>query len=146
MLTGFDEDTISMDEIYNYNKKNLISINRIFYRSKGDKSLKMCDNIESFEYYKNGTKKKSQIIFNEKLGNGSDTITKIYNENEDLIIKYEGDSSKEYKLEKFFFNNDYLIVGTFYKSNYDVASSSSENYEYIFDKNGNWVEKKLQTF
>ena len=143
MLTGFDEDTISMDEIYNYNKKNLISINRIFYRSNGDKSLKMCDNIESFEYYKNGTIKKSQIIFNEKLGNGSDTITKIYNENEDLIIKYEGDSSKEYKLEKFFFNNDYLIVGTFYKSNYDVASSSSENYEYIFDKNGNWVEKKI---
>ena len=41
------------------------------------------------------------------------------------------------------FNNDYLIVGTFYKSNYDVASSSSENYEYIFDKNGNWVEKKI---
>lgn len=143
MLLGFDEDTISMDEIYNYNKKDLISINRVFYRSNRNKSLKMNDNIERFEYYKNGALKKSQIIFNEILGDGSDTITKYYNQNEDLIIKYEGDSSIQFKLEKFFFNNDYLIVGTFYKSNYDVAFSDSENYEYIFDIKGNWIEKKI---
>ncbi|MDG1689264.1 MAG: hypothetical protein P8I02_00580, partial [Flavobacteriales bacterium] len=90
----------------------------------------------------NGALKKSQIIFNEILGDGSDTITKYYNQNEDLIIKYEGDSSKLFKLEKFFFNNDYLIVGAFYKFNYDVAFSDSENYEYIFDIKGNWIEKK----
>jgi len=142
-LLGFDEDTISMDEIYNYNKKDLISINRVFYRSNRNKSLKMNDNIERFEYYKNGALKKSQIIFNEILGDGSDTITKYYNQNEDLIIKYEGDSSIQFKLEKFFFNNDYLIVGAFYKSNYDGAFSDSENYEYIFDIKGNWIEKKI---
>ena len=77
------------------------------------------------------------------MGDGSDTITKYYNQNEDLIIKYEGDSSKLFKLEKFFFNNDYLIVGAFYKFNYDVAFSDSENYEYIFDIKGNWIEKKI---
>ena len=143
ILTGFDEDTISMDEIYNYNKKDLISINRVFYRSNRNKSLKMNDNIEIFEYYKNGALKKSQIIFNEILGDGSDTITKYYNRNEDLIIKYEGDSSIQFKLEKFYFSNDYLIVGNLYESNYDVASSSSENYEYIFDNKGNWIEKKI---
>lgn len=144
ILSGFDEDTISMDEIYNYNKKVLISINRVFNRSNRNKSLKMNDHTESFEYYKNGALKKSQIIFNEKLGYGSDTITKYYNQNEDLIIKYEGDSSKEYKLEKFFFNDDYLIVGNLDETNYDVASSYSENYEYIFDSKGNWIEKKIK--
>ena len=51
----------------------------------------MNDHTESFEYYKNGALKKSQIIFNEKLGYGFDTITcfKYYNQNEDLIIKYK---------------------------------------------------------
>ena len=37
-----------------------------------------------------------------------------------------------------------MNVGYLDETNYDVASSYSENYEYIFDTKGNWIEKKIK--
>ena len=59
---------------------------------------------------------------------------------------YSSRNYNEYLLLTYNKDGDIInqTLGTFYKSNYDGAFSDSENYEYIFDIKGNWVEKKIK--
>jgi hypothetical protein len=136
------QDTLFMEENYNYSKKILTSINRV-YRSSFNSlyDYSQLDHTEHFEYYDNKVLKKSQIIYRTISEMETNQITYLYDKNANLTMEYIDDSTRSYMVKEFIYDKNQNLIKEINRGNYDGLYHNTWDYTYIFDNKGNWIER-----
>ena len=136
-------DTLFMEENYNYSKKILTSIDRVYSSSANNQNdYSLYDHTEHFEYYENKVLKKSQIIYKINSEMHTNQITYLYDQNANLTMEYVGDSTKFYMINEFIYDQNQNLIKEIDRGDYDGLYHNTWDYTYVFDGKGNWIEKK----
>ena len=137
-------DTLFMEEKYNYSKKTLTSIDRVYSSSVNNQNdYSLYDHTEHFEYYNSKVLKKSQIIYKINSEMHTNQITYLYDQNANLTMEYVDDSTKSYMIKEFIYDQNQNLIKEIDRGDFDGLYHNTWDYTYVFDGKGNWIEKKV---
>ena len=138
------QDTLFMEEKYNYSKKTLTSIDRVCSSSANNQyDYGLYDHTEHFEYYDNKVLKKSQIIYKIISEMHTNQITSLYDQNANLTMEYVDDSTRSYMIKEFIYDQNQNLIKEIDRGDFDGLYHNTWDYTYVFDGKGNWIEKKV---